>query len=68
MIPEERLDRIEQIIQEQQRTIGQQNEAVKDLIRVGRILTDAQQVTTAQIIMDRIIRRNGKPPGEGTST
>jgi ABC-type transporter Mla subunit MlaD len=42
MIPEERLDRLERIIEKQ-------NDGIKDLIRVGRILTDAQQVATAHI-------------------
>ena len=41
MTPEERLDRLEQI--------KRHNDAIKDLIRVGRIITDAQQVTNAQI-------------------
>jgi len=99
MTPEERFERIEKIIEEQ-RTIDKHNEAIKDLIRIGRIITDAQQVTNAQInemhrgitrltediaelreaqketderlnilidTVDRIIRRNGKPPNEGTT-
>jgi len=49
MTPEERFDRIEKIIEEQQRTLDKHNEAIKDLIRIGRIITDAQQVTNAQI-------------------
>ena len=49
MTPEERFERIEKIIEEQQRTIDKHNEAIKDLIRVGRIITDAQQVTNTQI-------------------
>ncbi len=101
MTPEERLDRLEQIIEKQ-------NDGIKDLVRVGRIITDAQQAATAQMTrlaeethrgitrltedisqlreaqketderlnilidtVDRIIRvlgRNGKLPGEGTST
>ena len=48
MTPEERFERIEKIIEEQ-RTIDKHNEAIKDLIRIGRIITDAQQVTNAQI-------------------
>lgn len=88
MTPEERFERLERVIEKQ-------NEGIKDLIRVGRIVTDAQQVTTTQIgemhrgisrltedisqlreaqketderlnilvdTLDRIIRRNGKPP------
>jgi len=99
MTPEERFERIEKIIEEQ-RTIDKHNEAIKDLIRIGRIITDAQQVTNAQInemhrgitrlteditelreaqketderlnilidTVDRIVRRNGKPPSEGTA-
>jgi len=42
MTPEERLDRSERIVEKQ-------NEGVKDLIRVGRIVTDAQIVTNSQI-------------------
>ena len=101
MTPEERLDRLEQIIEKQ-------NDGIKDLVRVGRIITDAQQAATVQMThlaeethrgitrltedisqlreaqketeerlnilidtVDRIIRvlgRNGKLPGEGTST
>ena len=104
MTPEERFNRLEQMIE-------RHSDAIKDLIRVGRIITDAQQVTNTQITrlaedlygvhgaitrvtediaqlreaqketderlnilidtVDRIIRvlgRNGKLPGEGTST
>ncbi len=68
MTPEERLDRLEQIIEKQ-------NDGIKDLVRVGRIITDAQQADERLNILidtvDRIIRvlgRNGKLPGEGTST
>jgi len=42
MTPEERLDRLERIVEKQ-------NEGIKDLIRVGRIVTDAQIVTNSQI-------------------
>ena len=42
MTPEERLDRSERIVEKQ-------NEGIKDLIRVGRIVTDAQIVTNSQI-------------------
>ena len=42
MTPEERLDRLEQIIEKQ-------NDGIKDLVRVGRIITDAQQAATAQM-------------------
>ena len=91
MTPEERLDRLERIIEKQ-------NDGIRDLVRVGRIITDAQQVAAAHInemhrgitrltediaqlreaqketgerlnilinTVDRIIRRNGKPPSEG---
>jgi len=42
MTPEERFNRLEQIIESH-------NDAIKDLIPVGRIITDAQQVTNTQI-------------------
>ena len=97
MTPEERLDRLEQIIEKQ-------NDGIKDLVRVGRVITDAQQAATVQMTrlaeemhlgitrlteditelreaqketderlnilidtVDRIVRRNGKPPSEGTA-
>jgi hypothetical protein len=42
MTPEERLDRLERIVEKQ-------NNGIKDLIRVGRLVTDAQIVTNSQI-------------------
>ena len=54
MTPEERLDRLEQIIEKQ-------NDGIKDLVRVGRIITDVDRII-------RVLGRNGKLPGEGTST
>ena len=42
MTPEERLDRLERIVEKQ-------NDGIKDLVRIGRIITDAQIVTNSQI-------------------
>ena len=59
MTPEERLDRLERIVEKQ-------NEGVKDLIRVGRIVTDAQIVTNSQINeLQRAIASNGSPERNG---
>ena len=73
MTPEERLDRIETILEKQNPEIEKQNAGIRDLIIVSRtVLTSIQELREAQAAtdgklnilidtVDRIIRhRNGK--------